>query len=170
MKKSIKTNTKSTKSKSSTTKIAPKAKSTPHAKSSKKQSPQSRYGEQEIKNFDAQKDLELWKNTAPNDYIIKITLPEFTCLCPRSGYPDFATLQLEYIPDKWLVELKAIKLYINSFMSRHISHEASINEIYSTLKSKLKPKWIKLTAEFNPRGNVHTTIEVRSDLVVPKKS
>lgn len=137
-----------------------------NAKSTKQS---NRYGEKQIQNFTVQKDLELWQNTAPNDYIIKITLPEFCCLCPRSGYPDFATLRLEYIPDKWLVELKAIKLYINSFMSRHISHEASINEIYSTLKSKLKPKWIKLTAEFNPRGNVHTTIEVRSDLVVPKK-
>lgn len=157
MKKSIKT-------KNTATKL------TTQTKSSNTKNTQNRYGEREIKNFDAQKDLELWENTAPNDYIIKITLPEFTCLCPRSGYPDFATLQLEYIPDKWLVELKAIKLYINSFMSRHISHEASINEIYSTLKSKLKPKWIKLTAEFNPRGNVHTTIEVRSDLVVPKKS
>lgn len=137
-----------------------------NAKSTKQS---NRYGEKQIQNFTVQKDLELWQNTAPNDYIIKITLPEFCCLCPRSGYPDFATLRLEYIPDKWLVELKAIKLYINSFMSRHISHEASINEIYSILKSKLKPKWIKLTAEFNPRGNVHTTIEVRSDLVVPKK-
>lgn len=137
-----------------------------NAKSTKQQ---DRYGEKQIQSFTVQKDLELWQNTAQNDYIIKITLPEFCCLCPRSGYPDFATLRLEYIPDKWLVELKAIKLYINSFMSRHISHEASINEIYSTLKSKLKPKWIKLTAEFNPRGNVHTTIEVRSDLVVPKK-
>ena len=129
-----------------------------------------RYGEKEIQNFSIEKDLELWQNTAPNDYVIKITLPEFTCLCPRSGYPDFATIYLEYIPDKWLIELKAIKLYINSFMSRHISHEASINEIYSTLKRKLKPKYIKIVAEFNPRGNVHTTIEVRSDLVVPKKS
>lgn len=137
-----------------------------NAKSTKQS---NRYGEKQIQSFTVQKDLELWQNTAQNDYIIKITLPEFCCLCPRSGYPDFATLRLEYIPDKWLVELKAIKLYINSFMSRHISHEASINEIYSTLKSKLKPKWIKLTAEFNPRGNVHTTIEVRSDLVVPKK-
>ena len=162
MQKSINKNTKSTKLKSNTTK------STTQAKSNKTNNTQRRYGELEINNFDAQKDLELWKNTAPNDYIINITLPEFTCLCPRSGYPDFATLRLEYIPDKYLVELKAIKLYINSFMLRHISHEASINEIYSTLKSKLKPKWIKLTAEFNPRGNVHTMIEVRSDLVVPK--
>lgn len=127
-----------------------------------------RYGEKEIKEFDIEKDLELWKNEAENDYIIKISLPEFACLCPRSGYPDFAKIYLEYIPNEFVVELKAIKLYINSFMYRHISHEASINEIYSVLKNKLKPKWIKLVGDFNPRGNVHTTIELRSDLVVPQ--
>lgn len=128
-----------------------------------------RYGEKEIKEFNPEQDLELWENTALNDYVIKITLPEFCCLCPRSGYPDFATLYLEYIPDKFVVELKAIKLYVNSFMNRNVSHEASINEIYSTLKNKLKPKWIKLVGDFNPRGNVHTIIECRSDLVVPNE-
>ncbi|TKX29753.1 NADPH-dependent 7-cyano-7-deazaguanine reductase QueF [Campylobacter sp. MIT 12-5580] len=129
-----------------------------------------RYGEKEIKEFDVEKDLELWENKAENDYIIKISLPEFMCLCPRSGYPDFATLNLEYIPDQFVVELKAIKIYINSFMYKNISHEAVVNEIYSTLKAKLKPKWIKLEADFNPRGNVHTIIECRSDLVVPKQN
>lgn len=125
-----------------------------------------RYGEKEIKEFDAEKHLELWENKAKNDYIIKITLPEFMCLCPRSGYPDFATLHLEYIPAKWIVELKALKIYINSFMYKNISHEAVINEIYELLKEKLQPKFIKLLAEFNPRGNVHTSIECRSDLVL----
>lgn len=125
-----------------------------------------RYGEKEIKEFEVEKDLELWENKAEQDYIIKITLPEFMCLCPRSGYPDFATLHLEYIPDKLVVELKAIKIYINSFMYKNISHEEVINEIYATLKNKLKPKFIKLVAEFNPRGNVHTSIECRSDLKV----
>lgn len=127
-----------------------------------------RYGEQQIKEFDVARDLELWKNEAKSDYVIKITLPEFCCLCPRSGYPDFATIYLEYIPGEFVVELKAIKLYINSFMNKHISHEMSINEIYQTLKDKLKPKWIKVVGDFNPRGNVHTLIECRSDLVVPK--
>ena len=87
---------------------------------------------------------------------------------PASGYPDFATIYLEYIPDQFVVELKAIKLYINTFMHRNVSHEASINEIYNTLKDKLKPKWIKVVGDFNPRGNVHTVIECRSDMVVPK--
>ncbi len=124
-----------------------------------------KYGEKEIKEFDLEKDLEIWENKHQKDYTIKITLPEFMCLCPRSGYPDFATIYLEYSPDKWVVELKAIKLYINSFMYRHISHEDSANEIYDTLYKKLKPKWMKIVADFNPRGNVHTIIEIDSDKI-----
>ncbi len=125
-----------------------------------------RYGEKEIIEFDPKKDLEVWPNKHQKEYLIKITLPEFACLCPRSGYPDFATIYLEYIPDNWVVELKAIKLYINSFMTRHISHEDSANEIYDTLNEKLSPKWIKIVADFNPRGNVHTVIEIDSDKIV----
>jgi len=120
-----------------------------------------KYGEKEIKEFSIDK-LELWENKNKNNYLIKITLPEFTCKCPRSGYPDFATVYIEYIPDKWVVELKALKLYINSFRDRYISHEDSANEIYNTLKEKLKPKYIKLVMDFNPRGNVHTIIEIDS--------
>lgn len=122
-----------------------------------------RYGESEIRNFDVQKDLEIWENKHERDYTIKITLPEFCCLCPRSGYPDFATIYLEYVPNKWVVELKAIKLYINSFMNRHISHEDSINEIYGALFEKLQPKFMKIKGDFNPRGNVHTMIEICSE-------
>ena len=122
-----------------------------------------KYGEKEIAEFDVEKDLEIWPNEQKREYLIKITLPEFSCLCPRSGYPDFATIYLEYIPNEWVVELKAIKLYINSFRNRYISHEASANEIYETLFEKLKPKYMKLTADFNPRGNVHTVIEINSE-------
>ncbi len=124
-----------------------------------------RYGEKILNEFDPEKDLEIWENKHKKDYIIKITLPEFTCLCPRSGYPDFATIYLEYIPNEWVVELKAIKLYINSFMNKNISHEDSINEIYDLLEKKLKPKWMKIVGDFNPRGNVHTVIEIDSNLV-----
>lgn len=124
-----------------------------------------RYGEKILNEFDPKKDLEIWPNKHKKDYIIKITLPEFTCLCPRSGYPDFATIYLEYIPNEWVVELKAIKLYINSFMNKNISHEDSINEIYDLLDKKLKPKWMKIVGDFNPRGNVHTVIEIDSNLV-----
>jgi 7-cyano-7-deazaguanine reductase len=124
-----------------------------------------RYGEKEIKEFDPDKDLEIWENKHKKEYLIKITLPEFACKCPRSGYPDFATIYLEYVPDKWVVELKALKLYINSFMDRYISHEDSANEIYDTLYEKLKPKRMKITMDFNPRGNVHTIIEIDSEKI-----
>jgi 7-cyano-7-deazaguanine reductase len=121
-----------------------------------------KYGEKIVNEFNVEKDLEIWPNEHKKNYLIKMTLPEFSCLCPRSGYPDFATIYLEYTPDKWIVELKAIKLYINSFRDRHISHENSANEIYDVLDTKLKPKYMKIVADYNPRGNVHTVIEIDS--------
>jgi 7-cyano-7-deazaguanine reductase len=121
-----------------------------------------KYGEKIVSEFDVEKDLEIWPNEHRHNYLIKMTLPEFSCLCPRSGYPDYATIYLEYTPDEFVVELKAIKLYINSFRDRHISHENSANEIYEVLYRKLKPKYMKIVADYNPRGNVHTVIEVDS--------
>ncbi len=123
-----------------------------------------RYGENEIKDFDINKDENFWPNKNKKEYTIKITLPEFMCRCPRSGYPDFATIYLEYIPNEKVVELKAIKLYINSFMDRYISHEDSINEIFDALLKNLKPKSMKIIGDFNPRGNVHTVIEREYDV------
>ena len=124
-----------------------------------------KYGEKIVNEFDVEKDLEIWPNEHKRDYLIKMTLPEFSCLCPRSGYPDYATIYLEYTPDEWVVELKAIKLYINSFRDRYISHENSANEIYGVLEEKLKPKYMKIVADYNPRGNVHTVIEVDSSKI-----
>jgi len=121
-----------------------------------------KYGEKIVNDFDVQKDLEIWPNQHKRDYLIKMTLPEFSCLCPRSGYPDYATIYLEYTPDEWVVELKAMKLYINSFRDKHVSHENSANEIYETLENKIKPKYMKIVADYNPRGNVHTVIEIDS--------
>jgi len=121
-----------------------------------------KYGEKEIQEFDINAKENFWPNEHEKNYTINIKLPEFMCLCPRSGYPDFATLTLSYEPDTSVIELKALKLYINSFMYRHISHENASNEIYDALFSKLKPKSMKLIANFNPRGNVHTTIEIDS--------
>jgi len=118
-----------------------------------------KYGEKEIKEFDINNKENFWPNKNKNDYIIKITLPEFMCKCPRSGYPDFATIYIEYIPNEKVIELKALKLYINSFMDRYISHEDSINEIFDMLEKNLKPKKMKIVGDFNPRGNVHTIIE-----------
>lgn len=121
-----------------------------------------KYGEKEIKEFDINNEENFWPNEHEKNYTINIELPEFMALCPRSGYPDFAILKLTYAPDKLVIELKALKLYINSFMYRHISHENSANEIYDILYAKLKPKSMKLIADFNPRGNVHTVIEIDS--------
>jgi 7-cyano-7-deazaguanine reductase len=123
-----------------------------------------KYGEREIEEFDIDSSEHYWENRHKREYIINIELPEFMCRCPRSGYPDFATIKLSYTPSDRVIELKAIKLYINSFSNRYISHEDSANEIYDRLKKNLNPKWIKLVADFNPRGNVHTVIEIDSNL------
>jgi 7-cyano-7-deazaguanine reductase len=93
-------------------------------------------------------------------YSIQITLPEFTCKCPFSGYPDFATIYVTYVPDQRVVELKAIKLYINSYRDRYISHEESINQILDDLVKACDPLEMIVKGDFTPRGNVHTVIEV----------
>ena len=93
-------------------------------------------------------------------YEINISLPEFTCKCPFSGYPDFATIYIKYIPNERVVELKAIKLYINSYRDRYISHEESVNQILDDFVAACDPLEVKIKGDFFPRGNVHTTIEV----------
>lgn len=108
--------------------------------------------------------LERWENPAPErDYTIDISFPEFTCLCPRSGYPDFAIINISYIPDKYIVELKSLKLYLNKFRNQHVSHEKVINIIYNDLLDLLKPRYLKVVGDFNPRGNVKTIITVSSE-------
>ena len=92
------------------------------------------------------------------DYTIKITLPEFTCLCPKTGQPDFAKLFLEYIPDKNCVELKSLKLYIWSFRDEGVFHESVTNKILDDLVEASNPKYMKLKAVFNVRGGVYTTV------------
>ncbi|MDD2640899.1 MAG: preQ(1) synthase [Sulfurimonadaceae bacterium] len=121
-----------------------------------------KYGEKEIVEFDINKEENFWPNEHEKSYTINIELPEFMAKCPRSGYPDFATIKIEYIPNKRVIELKALKLYINSFMIREISHENSANEIFDTLYTKLEPRYMKVIADFKPRGNVHTVIEIDS--------
>jgi 7-cyano-7-deazaguanine reductase len=92
---------------------------------------------------------------------INITLPEFTCKCPFSGYPDFATLEIHYIPDGKVVELKAIKLYINSYRDKYISHEESVNQILDDLVAACDPWEMTVKGDFQPRGNVHTVITAK---------
>lgn len=117
------------------------------------------YGEKAIE----ESKLEAWDNPYPDrDYRIEISFPEFTCLCPRSGYPDFATIKISYIPDKKIVELKSLKLYLNSYRDKYISHEAVTNKIYDDLHNLLKPRFLEVIGDFNPRGNVKTIIKVSS--------
>ncbi|MGB9710905.1 MAG: preQ(1) synthase [Thermodesulfovibrio sp.] len=118
------------------------------------------YGEKAIK----EAKLEAWDNPYPErDYRIEISFPEFTCLCPRSGYPDFATIRISYIPDKKIVELKSLKLYLNSYRDKYISHEAVTNKIYEDLYNLLQPRALEVIGDFNPRGNVKTVIKVSSE-------
>jgi 7-cyano-7-deazaguanine reductase len=93
-------------------------------------------------------------------YEVSIELPEFTCKCPFSGYPDFAVLRLIYQPGPSVLELKALKLYVNSWRDRSISHEEVSNRILDDLVAVAAPVWMQLEADFNPRGNVHTVIRV----------
>lgn len=103
--------------------------------------------------------LETFPNPAPgNDYTIRMTMPEFTCLCPKTGQPDFATLKLEYVPATVCVELKSLKLYIWSFRDRGCFHEAVTNEILGTLVAATGPRFMRLTAEFYVRGGIYTTV------------
>lgn len=118
------------------------------------------YGEKAIKKAA----LEMWKNPNPErDYEINIVFTEFTCLCPRSGYPDFAAIKINYIPDKKIVELKSLKLYLNSYRDVHISHEEATNKIFSELDGKIKPRFMEVIGDFNPRGNVKTVIRICSE-------
>ena len=103
--------------------------------------------------------LESFANPAPErDYTIRIQVPEFTCLCPKTGQPDFATLDIEYVPDQLCIELKSLKLYIWSFRDRGVFHEAVTNEILSTLSSMLLPRFLRISARFNVRGGIYTTV------------
>jgi 7-cyano-7-deazaguanine reductase len=120
----------------------------------------SKYGTKAIQSAQ----LEVWDNPYPErDYEVDISFPEFTCLCPRSGYPDFATIRVRYVPDRWIVELKSLKLYLNSFRDRAISHEAATNEIFQALKRKLRPRSLEVVGDFNPRGNVKTVVRVSTE-------
>ena len=103
--------------------------------------------------------LETFANPAPErDYTIRMAIPEFSCLCPKTGQPDFATLKLEYVPHELCVELKSLKLYIWSFRNRGAFHEAVTNEILGHLVAALTPRFMRLLAEFNVRGGIYTSV------------
>ena len=106
-------------------------------------------------------DLEVFPNPQPmRDYNIRITIPEFTCLCPKTGQPDFAELLIEYIPDQLCVELKALKLYVVSYREQGAFHEDVTNQILDHLVAVTEPRFMRITADFNVRGGIYTTVVV----------
>ena len=114
------------------------------------------YGEVAIEN----NQLERFENrTQVRRYTVEFSCPEFTCVCPRSGFPDFATIHIRYVPDKWCVELKSLKLYINGFRERKVFHEDVTNWILDDFVRLLDPWELEVTGDFNVRGNIKTVIK-----------
>ena len=112
------------------------------------------------------RDLETFDNPNPErDYTIRMRIPEFTCLCPKTGQPDFATLYLDYVPDARCIELKSLKLYVWSFRDEGAFHEAITNRILGDLVAATAPRFMRLTADFNVRGGIYTKVvaEHRAD-------
>ena len=109
------------------------------------------------------------KPTPERDFTIKIDIPEFTCLCPKTGQPDFAILEIEYVPDQLCVELKALKLYVVTYRDQGAFHEAVTNKILDDLVTATSPRFMRLTANFNVRGGIYTSVvaEHRMDGWIP---
>ncbi len=99
---------------------------------------------------------------------VRIVFPEFTCVCPKTGYPDFASILLCYLPDKLCIELKSWKLYLNAFRMVGTFHETVTAHLFNTLNSLLTPRWLLLAGDFYPRGNVDTTVLFETDAPRPK--
>ena len=103
--------------------------------------------------------LEIVENEySEKEYTIKISVPEFNCVCPRTGLPDFGTIEITYIPNKWIVELKSLKLYVVKFRNLGIFHEHVTNKVLEDFKKACKPKKIKVVGDFNPRGGIKTMV------------
>jgi|GEM_PF-566354 len=109
-----------------------------------------------------------WKPQKDRSGIIRIVFPEFTCLCPRTGYPDFAVVSLLYLPGKLCIELKSWKLYLNSFRMIGTFHEAVTAHLFDTVQRLIKPRWMMVAGDFLPRGNVDTTVIFESSTPRPK--
>ena len=104
-------------------------------------------------------DLELFENPSPErDYTITIRCPEFTSVCPKTGQPDFGEIIIEYCPDKLCIELKSLKFYLQSYRNKGIFYEALTNQILDDLACQCKPRWMRITAEFTPRGGISTNV------------
>ena len=107
------------------------------------------------------KTLEIVPNPHPDrDYEVTMTVPEFTCLCPKTGQPDFATIRIRYVPDQHLVELKSLKLYMWSYRDRGAFHEDVTNRILNDLVAVIRPRWAEVTGDFTVRGGIKTDVRV----------
>ena len=103
--------------------------------------------------------IEVWKNQYPEKvYSINLEVPEFTCICPKTWLPDFATITIEYSPHKYCIELKSFKMYTIFYRNIGVFHEHVINKILDDFVVACKPRWVRITAEFNPRGGITTTV------------
>ena len=103
--------------------------------------------------------IETWKNQyADKEYAITLDIPEFTCICPKTGLPDFAAIKIEYSPDKYCIELKSFKMYTIFYRGTGIFHEHLINRMLEDFVNAAKPRWAKITGIFNPRGGITTTV------------
>jgi len=103
--------------------------------------------------------IEAWRNQYPDkEYAVILDIPEFTCICPKTGLPDFAGIKIEYSPDKLCVELKSFKMYTIFYRNIGIFHEHLINKMLEDFTAACKPRWAKITGVFNPRGGITTTV------------
>ena len=127
------------------------------------ETPEKLYGERMIENNKLQR---FENRTQGRPYTVDFTCPEFTCLCPLSGFPDFATIKISYQPKKWCVELKSLKLYINSFRDVGVFHEDVTNKILDEIVELLDPQYIKVVSDFNVRGNIHTLVTAEHGTLV----
>ncbi len=104
--------------------------------------------------------IEVWENKYPDrDYRIHLDILEFSCVCPKTGLPDFATFELDYVPDRWCIELKSLKLYLTAYRNIGIFHEHVVNRIVDDLVKACRPRYLKLKGVFNIRGGIRTTVE-----------
>jgi 7-cyano-7-deazaguanine reductase len=103
--------------------------------------------------------IDVWKNKYPDKtYTVQIEIPEFTCICPHTGLPDFANIKIEYLPAKFCIELKSLKMYTIFYRNIGIFHEHVVNKLLDDFVKAAKPRWVKITAVFNPRGGITTTV------------
>lgn len=104
-------------------------------------------------------EIEVWQNKYPHrGYVVNLEIPEFTCICPNTGLPDFATIRIEYSPDRYCIELKSFKMYTIFYRNLGIFHEHVVNKMLEDLVRAARPRWLKVTGEFNVRGGIKTVV------------